>query len=308
MSGDRLVMVGCHELGAFLLPRLAAAGIRPVVLVTIPPTLAAQNQVAGYSDLRPLAGSLGIDVHEARTYSLTDQADVAFFRDGQFDLLIQGGWQRLIPAAILETLRVGAVGVHGSPDLLPKGRGRSPLNWSIIEGRRRFILQFFLMTEGVDDGPIFDAADMDITSFDTIRTLYYKNALLTARVLSRSIPALLTGTAPLRPQVGTPSFFQKRSPADGRIDWETMDVWQIHDLVRALTRPYPGAFGTLDSGVQRIWRAQVFDTRIVYPESPYGSVVERFGDALVVNCRGGLLLVEEYEPAPATGSGSGDDG
>ena len=304
MSGNGIVMVGCHELGEYLLPRLAAAGILPAALVTITPAEAGRRDVSGYADLRPTAKRLGIDVYEAEGYSLTSAADQAWFEAGGFDLLIQGGWQRLFPESILATLRVGAVGVHGSADLLPKGRGRSPLNWSIIEGRRRFIVQFFLMTSGVDDGPVFDAAEMDITPFDTIRTLYFKNALLTVRALQRSIPGLLDGTLPKRPQLGTPSFYPKRTPADGRIDWEAMDVWQIHDLVRALTRPYPGAFASLDGADRRIWRAQVFDTRILYPESAYGAVVERFGTVLIVNCRGGLLLVEDHEEIGSDASAS----
>jgi methionyl-tRNA formyltransferase len=295
MSANRIVMAGCHELGQYLLPRLAATGLAPSSLVTISPAVAARHAVAGYVDLRPLAVSLGIDIHEVQTYDLSAAGDVSFFQDSGFDLLIQGGWQRLFPPSVLASLRIGAVGVHGSADLLPKGRGRSPLNWSLIEGRRRFLFQFFLMEEGVDDGPIFDVADVDITPFDTIRTLYYKNALVTARVLSQSIPALLNGTATFRPQHGEPTFYARRTAADGRIDWEGMDVWQIHDLVRALTRPYPGAFGRLDGKDHRVWRAQIFDTRILYPDRDYGDVVERFGDVLIVNCRGGLLLVDDHE-------------
>jgi len=295
MSGSSVVMVACCELGEFLLPRLAQASVAIAHIVTINERTAAAANVAGYVDLRPLAESLEIPISQAATYGLDSPADVEFFKSKRFDLLIQGGWQRLIPVEILSTLRVGAVGVHGSADLLPKGRGRSPMNWSIIEGRKRFVMQYFLMTPGADDGAVFDEVDFDITPFDTIRTMYFKNAVATTRVLTTRVSHLLDGTATLRPQIGNPTSYPKRSPDDGWIDWEELDVWRIHDLVRALTRPYPGAFGTIDGKVTRIWRAQVFDTRIRYPAAAYGEVVERFGQALIVNCRGGLLLVEEYE-------------
>ena len=154
-----------------------------------------------------------------------------------------------------------------------------------------------MMTPGVDDGPVFDVEQFDITPFDTIATLYMKNAIATRRVLGRSLGPLIDGRLHLNPQVGEATFLRKRTPADGRIDWGSMDVWAIHDFVRAQTRPYPGAFARIGPGDVRIWRAQVFDTRLTYPQAAYGEVVERFGESLVVKCLGGLLLIEESEPA-----------
>jgi len=115
-------------------------------------------------------------------------------------------------------------------------------------------------------------------------------------MLLRSLPALVSGTLKYVSQQGEPSYYPKRTPEDGRIDWENMDVFAIYNLIRATTRPYPGAYGQLGQQQCRIWRARVFDTRIVYPAVTFGEVVEQFDSALVVNCRGGLLLIEEYEP------------
>lgn len=295
-DAHRLVMCGCHESGWFLIRDLLADGFRFAHFVTLTPAQGARYQVAGYRDFTDLAAQYGIPVYHPVSYALTDPADQAFFERQGFDLLIQGGWQRLFPEAVLRTLRVGAVGVHGSADELPKGRGRSPLNWSLIEGRRRFLMQLFLITPGVDDGDVVDVEDFDITPFDTIRTLYYKNAIVTRRMQRRTIPRLLDGTAERHPQRGVPSHYPRRTADDGRIDWEEMDVWAVHDFIRAQTRPYPGAFAALDGGLRTLWRAQVFDTRIRYPEAAYGDVVERFGHDLVVKCRGGLLLIDDHEP------------
>jgi methionyl-tRNA formyltransferase len=294
-AGRRIVMCGCAQVGANLISGLIEAGVHFSHFVVLTPEQAGRYHVSGYADLRDLAERHGIPVRVPRTYALTDPEDVAFFRDHQFDLLIQGGWQRLFPPPVLETLRVGAVGVHGSADFLPKGRGRSPLNWSLIEGRRRFLLHLFMIKAGVDDGDVFAVEDFDITPFDDIETLYLKVAICTRRMLVRHLPDLLAGQIETRPQVGTPSYYPKRSPEDGRIDWESMDVHQIYDFIRAQTRPYPGAFGPLDGRTLRIWKARPFDTRIDYPGAGYGAVVERFGERLLVNCRGGLLLVEDYD-------------
>ena len=225
-------MVGCHELGAYLLPRLAPHRHR------CPPRNSANAR--GSERGRRIFGSQapcrkprrrrprGAEAHRSGGCGVG-------YRDGHLDLLIQGGWQRLIPAAILETLRVGAVGVHGSPGSVAEGS--RPIPVELVESLRAPAIHSPVLPH---DRRRRRRPDLRRRRhghhpwrLDTIRTLYYKNALLTARVLSRSIPALLTGTAPLRPQVGRHSF-QKRSPADSRIDWETMDAWQIHDLVRAL--------------------------------------------------------------------------
>jgi methionyl-tRNA formyltransferase len=292
---QRIVFVGCHIYGRWLLERLVAARWKFDYVVCPTPTMAEAEHISGYEDLEEVAARYHIPVRRPASYALRAPADHEFFEREQFDLLVQGGWQRLFPEKVLQELRIGAIGVHGSSDFLPKGRGRSPLNWSIIEGKQRFINHLFLIKPGIDDGDIFDYDIFDITPFDTIETLFQKDAILTARMLERSIPRLLDGTLKTIPQQGTPSYYQKRSPADGLIDWEELDVWQIHNLVRALTRPYPGAFASLNGAMTTIWKAKVFDTRITYENASYGEVVEVFDEHLVVNCRGGLLLVEDWE-------------
>jgi methionyl-tRNA formyltransferase len=294
-AAKRVVMCGCAEVGANLIASLIDAGVRFSHFVALTPEQGRKYEISGYADLRPLAEQHGIPIYVPKSYALTDAADVAFFREGKFDLLIQGGWQRLFPPAVLETLSIGAVGAHGSSDFLPKGRGRSPLNWSLIEGRRRFLLHLFLIKAGVDDGDVFAVEDFDITPFDDIETLYLKVSLCTRRMLIQCLPDLLADKIEAWPQVGEPSYYPKRTPGDGLIDWEKMNVDQIYDFIRAQTRPYPGAFGPLDGRTLRIWKARPFDTRIRYPGAAYGEIVERFGERLLVNCRGGLLLVEDYE-------------
>jgi methionyl-tRNA formyltransferase len=294
--GQRIVFAGCHVSGRWLLERLSAAGWHFAHVVCPTSKMAEAQHISGYDDLGEAAARHNIPVYRPASYSLRTAEDHEFFAREQFSLLIQGGWQRLFPEKVLQALRIGAVGVHGSSDFLPKGRGRSPLNWSIIEGRKRFILHLFLMKPGIDDGDVFDYDIFDITPFDSIETLHQKSAILTARMLERSVPRLLDGTLKAIPQQGIPSYYQKRSPEDGLIDWEELDVWQIHNWVRALTRPYPGAFAVLNGVLTTIWKATVFDTRITYENASYGEVVEVFGDRLIVNCRGGLLRVEDWEP------------
>ena len=217
-------MCGNHVGGVPIVLGLLEAGHRFAYFVCQSPAQAEQEGVAGYHDYSSLAREHGIPVHVAERFDLTGPSDLALFREQRFDALVQGGWQRLFPQAVLETLRIGAIGVHGSADPLPKGRGRSPLNWSLIEGRRRFVMQLFLITPGIDDGDTFDTETFDITPFDDVETLYLKYGIVLRNMHLRSLPTLIAGDAEFSPQTGEPSYYPKRTPADARIDWEAMDV------------------------------------------------------------------------------------
>lgn len=291
----KIVMCGCHEGGWFTIRKLLEHGIEFAAFVSLTPEQAKTNKVFGYRDFSDLAKEYDIPIYFPKTYSLKSSEDLAFFQEHDFDLLVQGGWQRLFPKEVLDTLSIGAIGGHGSSDLLPKGRGRSPMVWSLVQNKKRFIKQLFIIKEGVDDGCVFDEESFDILASDDIRTLYYKASIITERMLIRSIPKLLNGTATLRPQTGSPSYYNKRTEASGEIFFEQMDVWQISNAVRAQSKPYPGAFFMKEGRRYRVWKAQVFDTRIQYRDAEYGEVVERFDNNLVINCLGGLLLVTDYE-------------
>ena len=294
-KGKRLVMCGCHEGGVKAIKGLISAGYKFDAFVCLSSEQAQAYGVSGYHDYRPLARELGVPVHVPDRYSLKTGTDIRFFHEGCFDVLIQGGWQRLFPKEILTSLTIGALGLHGSADLLPKGRGRSPMNWSLIENRKRFLMHLFLIKPGIDDGDVIGIKDFDITHYDDIETLYYKYAITYRELMLENLPDILDGNIRVISQYGEPSYYPKRKPEDGRIDWEKMDIWEIYNFVRAQTYPYPGAFGLVEGQIFRIWRCRPFDTRIRYDNAVYGSVVERFGARLLINCRGGLLLVDEWD-------------
>ncbi|MBK6991971.1 MAG: hypothetical protein IPH34_09120 [Chitinophagaceae bacterium] len=243
-NNKRIVMVGCLETGWEVVRYLLENKIEISYFVCLTPEKAKQQKVAGYESFQDLATHYNIPVYYAQQYSLKSDADILFFRDQKFDLLIQGGWQRLFPEEILETISIGAIGIHGSSELLPKGRGRSPINWSIIQNKKRFIIQYFLIKAGVDDGDIFYFESFDINEWDTCRTLYYKNSIVTKRVLVKWIPELLKNKFQVVPQVGAPTYYPKRTVEDGLINWD-FTVLDIYNLIRAITHPYPGAFSRI---------------------------------------------------------------
>lgn len=292
---NKIVMCGNVSVGQYYIPHIIKSGIKIDYFVCLTPEQGKKYNISNYFDYRPMAQEFKIPYYTPQSFDLKAQQDIDFFEQHNFDLLIQGGWQRLFPENILNTLNIGAIGVHGSSDFLPKGRGRSPLNWSLIEGKKRFIIHYFLIQAGIDDGDIFTYKDFDINEFDDIETLYYKNALTTRDVLIEYIPKLLNNDYNVTPQVGKASYYPKRTPEDGQIDWEKMDVYEIYNFIRAQTKPYPGAFGNINNTIYKIWKARIFDTRIAYPDKKYGDIIEMFDQKILVNCRGGLLLIDEYE-------------
>jgi methionyl-tRNA formyltransferase len=274
-------------------------GIAIDQIVTIDEECGRRNQVSGWYDFNKVAQKFDIPIHYVNRYDLKHPDDINFFKQHKFDVLVQGGWQRLFPDEVISSLQIGAIGVHGSADFLPRGRGRSPLNWSLIENRRRFLLHLFLIKPGVDDGDVIAVQDFDINQFDDIDTLYMKLSIVNLRMHVEFLENLKRGELKPVPQQGRPTYFAKRSEADGEIDWEKQDCFEIYNFVRAQTRPYPGAFALLDGAWRRIWKCQPFDTRITYPDKDIGTVVQHFPRGFLVNCRGGLLLVTDWEDLPS---------
>ena len=294
-QNKKIVMCGCHEGGLNAIEALLELGYNFETFVCLTRDQALKYRISGYYDYKPLAKKYGIEIYIPETYSLSNKKDQEFFKKKKFDLLVQGGWQRLFPEKILKSIKIGALGLHGSADFLPKGRGRSPMNWSLIEGRRRFLMHLFVIKPGCDDGDIISILEFDINEFDDIETMYFKYSLVYKNLLIETLPKVLSNNFKTIPQVGEATYFPKRSEADGIIDWEKMDVWEIYNFVRAQTKPYPGAYAYVDKKKIRIWRCRPFDTRLKFHNQKYGAVVERFKEKLLVNCRGGLLLIDEWE-------------
>jgi len=292
---SKIVICGCTEAGFETLEFLLEQNITISYIVSLNDEQAKKWNVSGYCSFDKLSKKYNIPIYYPKSYSLKEKEDLDFFQHHSFDLLILGGWQRLIPDDVLSTLKIGGVGVHGSSEMLPKGRGRSPVNWSLIEGKNKYILQLFLMTPGIDDGDILDYQTFDINKWDTCRTLYYKISIVQKQKLLELIPKLIKNEFKRIPQTGEPTFYPKRTPDDGLINWNQTSE-KLYDFIRAITKPYPGAFSYLDNKKIKIWKAQPFDNKITYDQNKVGQIVEIFSSGdFVVNCYTGSLLVTEYD-------------
>ena len=171
------------------------------------------------------------------------------------DFLFSFYYRHLLKAALLESPKRGAYNMHGS--LLPRYRGRVPINWAIIHGETETGATLHQMTLKPDNGAIVDQLAVPILPDDTAQEVFEKVTVAAELCLNRALPQLIAGTAELRPQnLSLGGYFGGRKAEDGRIDW-SQNALQIHNLVRAVTTPYPGAFSDLSIGRLVLWRTRV---------------------------------------------------
>ena len=272
--------------------------ICPVDLViTISPEVTKKNQVSGYKGLSVLTEKYGIPVHESDSYFLTDEKTQKFLKENEFDIGISMGWQRLIPESVLSCFQYGIYGFHGNSGYLPFGRGRSPLNWSIILGDTRFNLNLFRYDEKADSPNVFATEMFSITPQDDIRTAQYKNMICSQNLIKKLLAAYKEGNISVRTDSKDfDSWYNKRTAADGKIDFHGR-TREIYNLIRGVAAPFPGAFAYAEEEKVTVWEAQPFDEMIDFSAYAPGEVIDVFDGHPIVRTVDGSLLIKRYESA-----------
>ena len=270
--------------------------IRPVDLViTISREVLNRNQVSGFKGLSVLTEKYGIPVFEADSYFLTDEKTRKFMEENEFEIAISMGWQRLIPKDVLDKFQYGVYGFHGNCGYLPFGRGRSPLNWSIIQGDTRFNLNLFRYDENADSPNVFATEMFSLTVHDDIRTAQYKNMICSKNLIRKLLKAYEEKNIQTRQESKDfDSWYMKRTAADGKIDFRgrTRD---IYNLIRGVAAPFPGAFAMCAGEKVTVWEAHPFDEMIDFSAYTPGEVVDVFDGKPVVRTVDGSLLIDRYE-------------
>ena len=188
---------------------------------------------------------------------------IAAGRAADPDFLFSFYYRYMLDKAWVEVPRRGALNMHGS--LLPKYRGRAPVHWAILNGESVTGASLHYMVEKPDAGALVDQQSVPILENDTALDVSFKVADAAEQVLRRSLPALVAGSAEARPlDLGGGSYFGRRRPEDGRIDWRR-GAREIHDLVRAVAPPFPGAFTEVNG-----CRLALLETRVDARPARYG--------------------------------------
>lgn len=274
----RAVVFAYHEVGVRCLQVLLAGGV-DVALVLTHDDDPAEN--IWYGSVRALCRERGIAI--AVHADPADPALLEAVRGARPDFLFSFYYRHLLPAAVLAV--APAYNMHGS--LLPKFRGRAPVNWAVLHGADRTGATLHEMTVKPDAGAIVAQTAVPILPDDTAFEVFGKVTVAAEQTLWGVLPALLAGTAPRRSNdLQEGSYFGARTPADGRIDWHA-DAQTVYNLHRAVAPPYPGAHTRLGGVLLTLARARLMPGRLVSGMAPGLAV---FDGRIVGVCGDGRML------------------
>jgi methionyl-tRNA formyltransferase len=279
-----IVFVGVHFEAVRPLRYLLDRRANVVGLVTLEPH--ASGGVSGAVDLATPAQAAGVPVLFVR--QVNEPRCVEWIRQLAPDLLLVIGWTQLLREEVLSIPKIACLGFHAS--LLPRYRGRAPINWALINGESETGNTMMVLEPGADEGDIVAQRRFPITDDDDCRTLYQKVGSSEVDMLAEVLPQIRLGTLPRRKQDSTQAtIMPKRRPQDGGLDWG----WSTRTLfnwVRALTHPYPGAFCRLGNRKLWVWKTERSDEPLA-PRAPGSIVLDEDGWPLAATSDGWLRLL-----------------
>ncbi|MBL8385679.1 MAG: formyltransferase [Burkholderiales bacterium] len=280
------VVFAYHDVGVRCLSVLLDRGVDVRLVVTHDDD---PSESIWFASVAALARARGIPVAAPRDPNAPEF--VARVAAAAPDFLFSFYYRHMLSRALLVIPTRGAYNMHGS--LLPRYRGRVPINWAIIHGETETGATLHAMTEKPDNGAIVVQKAVPIGPDDTAREVFERVTAAAGEALDAALPALVAGTAPHFAQDrALASYFGGRRPEDGRIDF-AWPARRIHDFVRALTRPYPGAFAEVGGTRLNFWRTR----RTAGAAPPRAAAVLGVADgAILLECRdGGTLEVTDLE-------------
>ena len=276
---SRAVVFAYHDVGARCLRALLEAGVEVPLVVTHRDD---PKETIWFASVADFSRQQGIEVFE----DLPDEEIESKVAKLKPEFIFSFYYRRMLPPSILGLAKRGAFNMHGS--LLPKYRGRAPVNWAVLKGETETGATLHEMVAKPDAGRIVDQERVPIGPDETAADVFKKVTDAAEVVLRRSMKGLTDGTAKLKEQdLSAGSYFGGRRPEDGRIDW-SKSAREIHNLVRAVAPPYPGA---LSQGL-RILKTKLTGNESKEPIGPY----RENGDWFAVCGDGKVLRLLEVEP------------
>ncbi|HKB55987.1 MAG TPA: formyltransferase [Lacunisphaera sp.] len=249
MSRPRVLFFGYSEVGHDCLDLLLTRGDHVIGLVTHEDN---PHEKIWFKTPAAAAREKNIPVHTPASVNTPEW--IERISSMTPDLILSVYYRNMISSTILALPRLGAWNMHGS--LLPKYRGRAPVNWAVLHGEPRIGMTLHRMVKKADAGAVVDQEGVAIGPRDTAEQAFRKVLPCARAVLARQMDALLAGTARETPQdESQATYFGGRKPEDGRVVW-TQTSRQIFNLIRAVTDPYPGAFTDVNGSRLMLWWAE----------------------------------------------------
>ncbi|MGB5832870.1 MAG: formyltransferase [Thiohalocapsa sp.] len=229
------VVFGYHSVGTRALTALIDLGVDVRLLVTHDHDPAETQWFENIRDVADWEGIPWVTPNDPN-----DRATLGHVQAVAPDWIFSFYYRRMLSPELLAIPPRGAYNLHGS--LLPKYRGRVPVNWAVLHGEQETGMSLHRMVRKPDAGAVVDHERVPILTNDTAYGVFQRLVCAGEILLLRAVPRMLAGTHRETPlDLGVGSYFGGRRPEDGRIDWR-WPCWQVHNLIRAVAPPYPGAF------------------------------------------------------------------
>lgn len=288
----RALIVGAVEGTQVAVQTIAAsAGWSVCGLMTLPRDKSERH--SDFVDLGPDAERVGARIIYASNGNSEDACTAVEELAPDYTFII--GWSQICGPQFRAAANGNVIGYH--PAALPRLRGRAALPWTILLDEKITASTLFWIDDGVDSGDILAQKFFHVAPRENAATLYQKHMLALQAILRLALPTLRVGDRIRQPQdLECATYATKRVPADGRIDWRG-SASEIDRLIRAVGRPYPGAFTDFK------------DRRIIIHASEIrhgaglhalpGQIVARQERKFSIMCGDGMILdVDDYESAP----------
>ncbi len=283
----KIALIGSVSSSWYALDAFVRAGVEITAVLGVDESQALK--ISDYRSIRSLAVDAGIPFYPF--VKISEPGVEEFLRKYPPDMIWVIGLSQLIPERLIKISPYGGVGFH--PTMLPEGRGRAPVAWTILKGSRAAVNLFYL-TDEPDAGDIIVQREVKVLSDDYSEDLIYRTNLVLQDVILELAPLIKSGTLPRIPQDHSKAtYYPKRTPADGLIDWsESTDA--IYRLIRAAGRPYPGAFTWREGQKLIVWRGKPAKLEKISQSTQPGRVLAIDEDRriLVATGDGGIWMTE----------------
>lgn len=243
----KFAFVTCVQIGLSCMEAIYAVNGKLDLIISIPDEKSKKKSGRIYVD----DFSNKHDIPVLKINHINDEKTIEAILDYEIDWLFIIGWSQIASKDIINAPALGVIGAH--PTLLPVGRGRAAIPWAIIKGLDKTGVSFFKMDEGVDTGLLLDQEEVLINENETALTLYNKVNFAHESLIQKLFLNLQENEVKgIVQDESKATYWPGRKPKDGQI-FETMTLIEVDRLVRATTKPYPGAFIIRDDKKITIW-------------------------------------------------------
>jgi len=278
----KIGFIGCHEISLYCLKRICELSKDRGDNVSIVYNLTKEEgkKHSAYVDFDSLQKQFGFELHYVSNVS--SEHSIELLKKSDLDVLFIIGWHRIVPQTVLDSAKV-KLGIHSS--MLPKDRGSSPINWQIIRDEKEGGITLFHLTDEVDSGAIVDQYRYEISAEDDIGTVYQKATKGSIILLERNWEDICQlNPKAIEQNEGQVTINLRRKPEDGLIKWSRSSV-ECYNWIRALTKPYPGAFTFWNKKKVFLWTSKM----VVHKSGKYGEIIDN--EKLIVSTGEGCLEI-----------------